>query len=94
MIAPQMMYSAGIPLNAVAPLIPQESSPYLPTSRMYRNPLYLRIEEVPGAAELGSSLEPLARLGRALNDRRLIEDRKSTRLNSSHRTVSRMPSSA
>ncbi|MDQ3733882.1 MAG: 4-alpha-glucanotransferase, partial [Actinomycetota bacterium] len=37
------------PLHAVAPTCPQEPSPYLPASRRFRNPLYLCIEDVPGA---------------------------------------------
>ena len=37
------------PLHAVAPTLPQEPSPYLPATRRFRNPLYLRVEEVPGA---------------------------------------------
>ncbi|MGY1603678.1 4-alpha-glucanotransferase [Geodermatophilus sp. SYSU D00815] len=37
------------PLHAVAPTTPQESSPYLPATRRFRNPLYLRVPEVPGA---------------------------------------------
>jgi 4-alpha-glucanotransferase len=36
------------PLHAVAPTVPQESSPYLPASRRFRNPLYLRVQDVPG----------------------------------------------
>ncbi|MGI8626418.1 MAG: 4-alpha-glucanotransferase [Geodermatophilaceae bacterium] len=37
------------PLHAVAPTFPQEPSPYLPASRRFRNPLYLCVEDVPGA---------------------------------------------
>ena len=63
------------PLSAAAPVLPQEPSPYYPSSRRYRNPLYLRIEEVPGAAEAGLDLERLAAAGRALNrDRRIDRD--------------------
>lgn len=36
------------PLHAVAPTLPQEASPYLPATRRFRNPVYLRIEDVPG----------------------------------------------
>jgi len=36
------------PLHAVAPTLPQEASPYLPATRRFRNPVYLRVEEVPG----------------------------------------------
>ncbi|GAB2922204.1 4-alpha-glucanotransferase [Rhodococcus aerolatus] len=37
------------PLHGVAPTHPQEASPYLPATRRFRNPLYLRVAEVPGA---------------------------------------------
>jgi 4-alpha-glucanotransferase len=63
------------PLHAVLPIVPQEPSPYFPSSRRYRNPLYLRVEEVPGAAEGGLDLEHLAAQGRALAaDRRIDRD--------------------
>lgn len=61
------------PLHAVAPGLPQEASPYYPTSRRFRNPLYLRIEDVPGAAELNDELAALATAGRALNACRIIK---------------------
>ena len=35
------------PLHAAEPSAPLEPSPYLPTSRRFFNPLYLRVEEVP-----------------------------------------------
>ena len=35
------------PLHATAPVLPQEPSPYSPTSRRYRNPIYLAIEDIP-----------------------------------------------
>lgn len=55
------------PLYAATPVLPQEASPYYPSSRRFLNPLYLHIEEVPGAAELGAELDGLARAGRELN---------------------------
>ncbi|WP_206051688.1 4-alpha-glucanotransferase [Nocardioides ferulae] len=36
------------PLHAATPLSPQEASPYLPATRRFRNPIYLRVEEVAG----------------------------------------------
>jgi len=61
------------PLFAPAPIVPQEPSPYYPSSRRFLNPLYLRIEEVPGASELGTQLQQLAAAGRALNASRRID---------------------
>jgi 4-alpha-glucanotransferase len=62
------------PLHASLPGLPQESSPYYPSSREFINPLYIRIEEVPGAETL-NDLVALAEEGRALNaDRRIDRD--------------------
>jgi 4-alpha-glucanotransferase len=35
------------PLHAAEPLPPMEPSPYLPTTRRFANPLYLRVERIP-----------------------------------------------
>src|SRR5277367_6615337 len=49
-------YGAGYvlvnPLHAAAPTKPMEPSPYLPTSRRFVNPLYLRVEAIPEFAYL------------------------------------------
>jgi 4-alpha-glucanotransferase len=61
------------PLCATAPLLPQQASPYYPSSRLHLNPLYLRIENIPGAQEAIPDLESFSEKGRALNDLPLIE---------------------
>jgi len=60
------------PIHAVAPGDPQEPSPYYPSSRLFRNPLYLRVEDVPGAAGT-SEVEEAAQAGRELNSRPLVD---------------------
>src|SRR5439155_20106206 len=65
------------PLHAPGPASPQQPSPYYPSSRCFRSPLYLRVEEVPGAAECGGDIDRLATLGRALlADRHIDRDRE------------------
>jgi 4-alpha-glucanotransferase len=61
------------PLGAPLPVLPQEASPYYPSSRLFLNPLYLRVEEVPGANETGRAMKHLAAAGRALNAQRRIK---------------------
>jgi 4-alpha-glucanotransferase len=63
------------PLSAATPVAPIEPSPYYPSSRRYRNPLFLRVEDVPGFEALGDTGTRLANAGRALNsDRRIDRD--------------------
>jgi 4-alpha-glucanotransferase len=61
------------PLQTSSPVFPQQTSPYFPSSRRYLNPLYLRIEHIPGAAPLKLDLERLAAAGQALNKERRID---------------------
>ena len=64
------------PLTAAAPAAHTEPSPYYPSSRRFRSPLYLRIEEVPGAREAGDEIGRLGAEARALNaERRIDRDR-------------------
>ena len=60
------------PLAASSPVLPQQPSPYLPSTRRFRNPLYLRVEEVEGAEAL-DDLSAIAARARALNARRHID---------------------
>jgi 4-alpha-glucanotransferase len=61
------------PMGAALPFEQQDPSPYFPSSRRYRNPLYLRVEEAAGAAQAGPVLEAAAVAGRALNGERTID---------------------
>ncbi|HLY83733.1 MAG TPA: 4-alpha-glucanotransferase, partial [Acidimicrobiales bacterium] len=60
------------PLHAALPGHPQQPSPYFPSSRCFRNPLYLRVEDVPGAGGV-PEVDAAAAAGRALNQERRID---------------------
>ncbi|MDQ2933894.1 MAG: 4-alpha-glucanotransferase [Chloroflexota bacterium] len=59
------------PLLAPGPALPQEASPYFPSTRRFRSPLYLRVEEVPGASAV--DLGALAGEARGRNAERIID---------------------
>lgn len=62
------------PLSASITTIPQQGSPYFPASRQFFNPLWIKIDQVPGASmETIPQLERLAKAGRDLNRERLID---------------------
>ncbi|MDO5499253.1 MAG: 4-alpha-glucanotransferase [Propionibacteriaceae bacterium] len=58
------------PMHAAEAAVPLEPSPYLPTSRRFFNPLYLRLERIPEYAELSASELARIRLlrGELLNE--------------------------
>ena len=59
------------PLHAVGPGTPQEASPYLPATRRFRNPLYLRLHDVPGVEQI--DLTPYDERGASLNDQPFVD---------------------
>jgi 4-alpha-glucanotransferase len=61
------------PLHGAAPVISQQPSPYFPMTRVYRNPLYLNIEQIPGYGDVATELAPVAAKARALNEHRHID---------------------
>ncbi len=69
------------PLHAAEPFPPVEDSPYLPSSRRYINPIYIRVEDVPELeqlpADLRADVEELAAEFRARNETADEIDRNS-----------------
>ncbi|PPB48810.1 4-alpha-glucanotransferase [Arthrobacter pityocampae] len=70
------------PLHAAEPVPPVEPSPYLPTTRRYFHPLYLRIEDIPEYADLDTPartrIEELAAGFAAANTATDLLDRNSS----------------
>ncbi len=63
------------PLHATEPVPPVEPSPYLPVSRRYVSPLYLRIEDVPEYARLEpTQREQIQRMARPLREQARTAD--------------------
>lgn len=60
------------PLHAATPGRPRQPSPYFPGSRCFLDPIYIAVEQVPGAPQL-TGLGDLAAAGRALNRERIID---------------------
>src|ERR1700716_2209099 len=61
------------PLGAQTPTLPYQPSPYYASSRRFRNVIYLRIEDVDGAAACEEVLQPLRAEAKTLNQQRLID---------------------
>lgn len=63
-------FTAVNPVHATEPEIPLEPSPYLPVSRRYASPLYIRVEDVPEYTRLDpTQREAVQRLARPLRER-------------------------
>jgi 4-alpha-glucanotransferase len=61
------------PLGADTPGKPSHASPYSPSSRCFRNWLYLSIAEIPGAEKLLEELKPYAEAAATLNAAKTID---------------------
>ncbi|MDQ0821069.1 4-alpha-glucanotransferase [Arthrobacter sp. V1I7] len=70
------------PLHAAEPRPPVEDSPYLPTTRRFVNPLYLRVEEIPEFGYLDpagrAEVQQLAEQQRSANSSAGLLDRNSS----------------
>ena len=60
------------PLHAAEPVVPIEPSPYLPTSRRFVNPIYIRVEDIPEMGYMSSAERQL--LEWHADDARLLND--------------------
>jgi 4-alpha-glucanotransferase len=67
------------PLHAAQPVPPMEPSPYLPTTRRFTNPMYLRVERIPEFGYLDPvSRDEVARLARQANANIEVIDRDAS----------------
>jgi 4-alpha-glucanotransferase len=87
-------------LNPLHAALPTEPSPYNPSTRVFRNPLYLRVTDVPELAALDPAgrarVEALAGAGRGLLDQDRIDrpavyQLKDTALRLAHGALARLP---
>src|SRR5215216_2986652 len=87
-------------LNPLHAALPSEPSPYNPSTRVFRNPLYLRVEDVPELAAHDPAgrarVETLAGAGRGLLDQNGIDrpavyQLKDTALRLAHGALGRLP---
>jgi 4-alpha-glucanotransferase len=69
-------YTLINPLHAATPTEGQQASPYFPTSRIWRNPLFLHLEDVPGWAAVEQELAGVVSEAHALNADRRIDRTK------------------
>ncbi|MBV9594015.1 MAG: 4-alpha-glucanotransferase [Actinobacteria bacterium] len=68
------------PLPAAEPVAPMEPSPYLPATRRFTNPIYIRPERIPEFAELTTNARKMVRRLRKRsrpNDRRVVDRDKA-----------------
>jgi 4-alpha-glucanotransferase len=67
------------PLHAAEPVPPLEPSPYLPTTRRFANPIYLRVERIPQYADMDATAPAeLERLAAASGSDPAVIDRDAT----------------
>jgi 4-alpha-glucanotransferase len=68
------------PLHAARPGIPQEPGPYFPSSRCFKNLLYLDIDAIPVSEQKRGSINSLAEKARRLNTHDVIDRNSVYRL--------------
>jgi 4-alpha-glucanotransferase len=89
-------YTLINPLHAPAPTPGQQPSPYFPSSRIWRNPLFIDISQVPGWIDVASEMSAVVeRAHRLLEDRRIDRDAvRSLKLTALERLWTRWPKAA